>query len=163
VTRHGLLVVLTLALLGCSQPTSADPATWLPRQLSSGTVAYTTRNAVGFETRPICACQVVIERAGGDLSASTITQGALPRGNLLVMVLRAPGVDPSRMLELIVSHGQLEQESRTDSTVGGRRVVVLGLPDYASGDAYITTSRDTTVLIQDASEQTAIEFIQALP
>ena len=158
-----LLILAVLAFSGCTQPAAADPATWLPPQLTSGVIDYTTRNAAGFETRPICGCQVVIERAGGDLSASTITQGGLPRGNLLVMVLRAPGVDPSRMLDVMVTHGELGQESRTDSTVAGRRVVVLGLPEWASGPAYLTTSRDTLVLIQDVSEQTAVEFIQALP
>jgi hypothetical protein len=161
--RIGVLVLAVLALWGCAAPAAGDPATWLPPQLTSGVIDYTTRKAAGFETRPICGCQVVIERAGGDLSASTITQGGLPRGNLLVMVLRAPGVDPSRLLEAMITHGQLEPRSRTDVTIDGKPVTVLGLPAWASGPAYLTTSRDTLVLIQDASEQTAVEYIQALP
>jgi hypothetical protein len=111
----------------------------------------------------VCACDVAIERAGGSLAASTITQGGLLRGSLLVTVLRAPGTDPARMLEEMVNFGQLEQTSRTDISVGGKRVTVLGQPASASGPAYLTTSRDALVLIHDAPEATAFEFIQALP
>jgi hypothetical protein len=67
------------------------------------------------------------------------------------------------MLEAMVTHGQLEQLSRSDIALDGRSVTVLDLPAWTTGRAYLTTARDTFVLIQDASEETAFEFIRALP
>ena len=167
-SARALLVLVVLALLGCSGPAVGDPVTWLPRQLGSASLDYTTHDAATWETRPVCACDVVIEQAGGDLEAGTVTQGARtqggpPGGSLLVTVLRARGADPVRMLEAMVTHGQLEQLSRSDITLDGRSVTVLDLPAWTTGRAYLTTARDTLVLVQDASEETAFEFIRALP
>ena len=160
--------LLVLVVLGCSGPAVGDPVTWLPRQLGSASLDYATHDASTWETRPVCACDVVIEQAGGDLEAATVTQGALtrgglPGGSLLVTVLRARGTDPARMLEAMVTHGQLEQLSRSDIALDGRSVTVLNLPAWTTGRAYLTIARDTLVLVQDASEETALEFIRALP
>ncbi len=154
---------VSVLLAGCSLLVDAnDPATWLPGDLDGRRMSYITRSADTFETRPVCACDAVIEAAGGTLREATVTRGAYG-GEILVTALRAPGVSPSAMVDPMLASGQLEQRGRSIESVAGRSVTVLTLPPYTAGKAYLVTARDALLLIYADDETLAFAYVRALP
>lgn len=162
--RHFAAVgLLGWFVVACGVSDATDPAAWLPSNLGGLRLSYTTYEADAFETRPVCACDAVIERAGGDLQTATVTRGGGHGGDFLVTALRAPGIDPSGLVEPMIADGQLDARSRSQTVVNGRQVTILVLPPYAADRAYLVTARDALLLIHTPTDELAFEFIRALP
>ncbi len=162
-TLRAAAIGLIVVLAGCSLLTDAgDPATWLPANVDGRRISYATHRAAAFETRPVCDCNAVITAAGGRPAQATVTRGSYG-SDLLVMAIRADGVDPGDMLDPMLTVGQLEARGRTETSVDGRKVIVVDLPSYASGKAYLATDRGALVLIHASSDEIAFAYVRALP
>jgi hypothetical protein len=150
---------MVVALLAGCGPASLTSS--LPTTLGGQAIVYTEHSAAD-EGPDLVFYSPPIEAVGGSLADARVAVGMNMAGDILVAV-RVPGADASRMVEPFIQASGLNPVARQTLTVDGKATTVLTLPPTTHDRAYIYTFGDILVLLETAQLVVAEDAWRSLP